>query len=1014
MNARLNLHFPAFALAVSLCSAAQARSWRTSQIPSGSTVGCAACHNNPSGGGSRTAFGEAVWAALPAANKGTTAAFWSAALASPDSDGDGVGNGAELGDSTGSGTVAPGTVPTNPGNAPPTISSTPPTSAEEGLPLSYQATATDREGNPFTFSLVSAPAWLSMTSAGRLSGTPPTGSAGSYPVSLRVTDSATSSLGHSRASTTQSFSLAVSPAPTLTPSPLLSLQPVLLGHIHAPTNITHANDGTGRLFISDQPGRIWVMRGAHVLPEPFLDLTARMQGMIPASGYSERGLLGLAFAPGFHAPNAPGFRKFYVYYSAPSDLPAETDPILGTTDPVNHMSVLAEYMVSATNPDAADPASHRTLLRFNQPQSNHNGGQLAFGPDGFLYIASGDGGGREDSSAGHSGGTASRPTNALGNGQDLRRLLGKILRINPFGSNGPGGTYGIPGDNPFASQQGARPEIFAFGLRNPWRFSFDSRPGGTNRFFAADVGQDRIEEINLISRGGNYGWRYREGTETTSFSSGMPTAPANLIAPIAQYQHPGISPSAGLPALGLSVTGGYVYRGQAIPELRGRYVFGDYGATSGVSSGRLMSLQETAPLSGRFLLEQAIPLAQGNPFALRVLTLGEDESGELYVGTKTTAGVLEMANGRPAGGVYRLVPVRAGNVTLTPTRDATLFEENGALANGAGAWLFSGVTAGTNSLYHRRALLGFDLSSIPPTARVDSATLRLTMDKTIVGPFPFQLQPLTTPWSEGSSDAGNPGGAGTVAAPADATFTHASFPDRLWTNPGGDFLPAASSTTSVDGNNRYAWSGPGLLADVQSWLANPAGNHGWILRDPADTTNRPSRTVSAKRFASRSHPDPAARPSLEIAWTDAPAPSFRESWLAQYFPDLLPGAPANDREDADGDGLPNVLEYAFGTNPRSRNHSNPFDPVASGPELRFSRDSRPGDLRWQLESSTNLLQWSPAGPPVLPGGTFPPGPLADGIEVVSDSPNEASPLRTVTLRVAPSPNRFLRLAITRF
>ena len=544
--------------------------------------------------------------------------------------------------------------------------------------------------------------------------------------------------------------------------------------------------------------------------------------------------------------------------------------------------------------------------------------------------------------------------------------------------------------------------------RRDIRTIIDKQVGQTNRVsFEAPAtlgaGLQQKRGKTIAKAGDNLGWAVREGRRC--FPADATCSAAGLVEPFYEYPHKDGDGS---------VTGGYVYTGSAIPALAGRYVFGDYGATSGVSSGRLMSLQETAPLSGRFLLEQAIPLAQGNPFALRVLTLGEDESGELYVGTKTTAGVLELANGRPAGGVYRLVPVRAGNVTLSPTRDATLFEENGALANGAGAWLFSGVTAGTNSLYHRRALLGFDLSSIPPTARVDSATLRLTMDKTIVGPFPFQLQPLTTPWSEGSSDAGNPGGAGTVAAPADATFTHASFPERLWTNPGGDFLPAASSTTSVDGNNRYAWSGPGLLADVQSWLANPSGNHGWILRDPADTTNRPSRTVSAKRFASRSHPDPAARPSLEIAWTDAPAPSFRESWLAQYFPDLLPGAPANDREDADGDGLPNVLEYAFGTNPRSRDHSNPFAPVASGPDLRFSRDARPGDLRWQLESSTNLLQWSPAGPPVLPGGTFPPGPLADGIEVVSDSPNEASPLRTVTLRITPSPTRFLRLAITRF
>jgi hypothetical protein len=429
-----------------------------------------------------------------------------------------------------------------------------------------------------------------------------------------------------------------------------------------------------------------------------------------------------------------------------------------------------------------------------------------------------------------------------------------------------------------------------------------------------------------------------------------------------------------------------------------------------------MALQETAPLSGRFLLEQAIPLAQGNPFALRVLTLGEDESGELYVGTKTTAGVLELANGRPSGGVYRLVPVRAGTVTLAATRDATLFEESGTLANGSGAWLFSGVTAGTNSLYFRRALVGFDLSAIPATARAESAALRLSMDKTIVGPFPFQLHRISSAWSEGTSDAGNPGGAGTTAAPGDATFTHASFPEKLWTTPGGDFLPAVASTTTVDGNNRYSWSSPSLLADVQSWIANPGSNHGWILRDPADTTTRPNRTVSAKRFAGRSHLDAAARPSLEISWTDGPAPSYRETWLAQFFPDLLPGAPANDMEDADSDGLANLLEYAFGTTPRSPEHANPWLPSlnASLPELRFSRDSRPHDLRWQLESSPDLRAWSPAGPAILPGETFPPGPLGNGIEVISDVPSANGPLRTVTLRFSPSAHRFLRLALTRF
>ncbi len=429
--------------------------------------------------------------------------------------------------------------------------------------------------------------------------------------------------------------------------PPLRLELVVEKQLQSPTAITHAGDGSGRLFVGEQRGVIRVVKNGVLQPTPFLDVSSKLTPEQP--GFDERGLLGLAFHPRFGQTGQPGAGRLYVFYSAPSpNAPGSTDA------PVNCQSVIAEYTVSATDPEQADPASERRLLSFDKPQFNHNGGQLAFGPDGLLYIGTGDGGGGDDNNAGHTGGTAAapRPTNALGNSQDRSNLLGKILRIDPLGTSAPGGQYAIPADNPFVGEEGVREEIWAYGLRNPWRFSFDRVTG---RLFCADVGQGEIEEIDLIVKGGNYGWRNLEGTFTPNFSIDAPPLVAPPIAPLAQYAHPGvIKGEPPLPVLGVSITGGFLYRGPALPELQGKYVFGDYSQDGTGPTGVVLGLHEAAPDAWEISM---LDLVGGNPIGGFLQTFGEDEAGEIYLGSKTTRAVSQPDGGQPAGSLHRLAPL---------------------------------------------------------------------------------------------------------------------------------------------------------------------------------------------------------------------------------------------------------------------------------------------------------------------------------------------------------------------
>ncbi|MCK6501744.1 MAG: PQQ-dependent sugar dehydrogenase, partial [Nitrospira sp.] len=353
--------------------------------------------------------------------------------------------------------------------------------------------------------------------------------------------------------------------------------------------------------------------------EPFLDLRSKIQKL--NQGFDERGILGLALHPKFTEN-----RKLYAYYSAP----------LRASCPTNwdHTSRICEF---TTTPDfnRVDPASERILLEIDQPYFNHNGGRMVFGPDGFLYIAMGDGGNANDE--GHD----RAPT---GNGQDLTTLLGKILRIDVDRAEGSR-RYGIPQDNPFVGKPGARPEIYAWGIRNPWGISFDR--GGRHELFAADVGQARYEEINLITKGGNYGWNQREGrhafvpknpNKVGAEPAMQPADREAFLDPILEYKNLNAFPQDPA-AQGISVTGGFVYSGRALPHLQGHYIFADWSRQWAVPDGRLFAA--TPPKDGgrSGWSMQPLPVASNPDHKLGayVVGFGEDAEGELYVLTTQRA-----------------------------------------------------------------------------------------------------------------------------------------------------------------------------------------------------------------------------------------------------------------------------------------------------------------------------------------------------------------------------------------
>lgn len=364
----------------------------------------------------------------------------------------------------------------------------------------------------------------------------------------------------------------------------------ITGGLQSPTGMADPNDGSGRIFVLEQQGLVRILDHGKLLAEPFMDLRSKMVKV--SEGYDERGLLGIALHPQFKTNH-----KFYVFYSAPA-----------SNEGSNCKSVIAEYKVSAQNANKADMSAGKELIEYNKPEMNHDGGQLAFGPDGYLYIGVGDGGGAGDVHG------------KSGNGQDLSTYLAKILRIDV----NHGKPYAIPADNPFKENKNDKPEIYAYGLRNPWRFSFDTKTG---RLFCGDVGQDKFEEVDIITKGGNYGWRKMEATHC--FNPEVNCKEAGMILPIDEYKHP----------MGISITGGYVYHGKSIPALDGKYIFADW-------SGPLFYLTET---NGKW--SRADLAINDKPAKIRITSLGQDHQGEVYFLTSTGASPFDKT-----GSVYKLVP----------------------------------------------------------------------------------------------------------------------------------------------------------------------------------------------------------------------------------------------------------------------------------------------------------------------------------------------------------------------
>jgi glucose/arabinose dehydrogenase len=411
--------------------------------------------------------------------------------------------------------------------------------------------------------------------------------------------------------------------------------PIATG-LTAPGEMASAPDGSGRLFVVEQNGRVRVLQNGTLQPGNFLDASSNLVTL--RTGYDERGLLGLAFHPDFANPAAAGYRKVYTYSSEPVN--GAADFTVPNSSPFDNQSVLAEWTVSAADPNVVDPASRRVLMRIDHPQFNHDGGKIAFGPDRMLYIATGDGGQANDVGPGHNA--------SIGNAADTSTVLGKILRVDVNGSNSANGKYGIPAGNPFVAGGGQK-EIFAYGLRNPYRFSF--APNGD--LLAGDVGQNNIEEVDKIVAGGNYGWNQKEGTFTFNPANGTvgassPGAPAGLIDPLVQYDHDE----------GIAILGGFVYHGSLLPGLVGKYVFGDFSKSFSSPTGRLFYADLATGEIQEFLYGAA-----DLPLGLYLKGLGEGPDGELYLmgstvlGPTGTTGVVLAIVPEPASAALLALPL---------------------------------------------------------------------------------------------------------------------------------------------------------------------------------------------------------------------------------------------------------------------------------------------------------------------------------------------------------------------
>jgi len=414
---------------------------------------------------------------------------------------------------------------------------------------------------------------------------------------------------------------------------------LIVSNLVSPVSVVQAPDESKRLYVVDQVGKIWILdKNGSTLPSPFLDISSRMVSLSP--GYDERGLLSMAFHPNFK-----NNRKFYVFYTAPPQ-PGGPEPGVAW----NNTTRISEFKIVSGNANLADMSSERIVLQANHPQANHNGGTLDFGPDGFLYISIGDGGNKDDVAPGHV--EDWYKVNKGGNGQDIyANLLGNILRID-VNQNGKL-PYGIPSDNPFVKTR-ALPEIYAYGFRNPYRFSFDM--GGSRRLFLGDVGQSLYEEVDIVTKGGNYGWNVKEGAHCFNTDNDLTersscpmadTAGKPLIDPVIELVNTA-NPKGGGIAIG--IIGGNVYRGDRIESLKGKYVFGVLSADGTTATGKLYKAKPDG--SGPWPFKEIKLKSFPDNLGQYVKGFGQDQSGEIYVTTSNLVGPSGTT-----GKVYKLVKV---------------------------------------------------------------------------------------------------------------------------------------------------------------------------------------------------------------------------------------------------------------------------------------------------------------------------------------------------------------------
>jgi len=442
----------------------------------------------------------------------------------------------------------------------------------------------------------------------------------------------------------------------------------------APIWATIAPGDLDSLYVVDQVGKVIQLNLQDNSTSVFFDISSRLVplGAFGPESFDERGLLGLAFHPNYQSNGL-----FYLYTSEPLSGAADFST-MPDGEIANHQTVISEWRVD--NPlDVSSPVdedSRRELLRIDQPQFNHNGGNLAFGPGGNLFISLGDGGNADDEGDGHG---------VDGNGRDVTTILGSVLRINPLGNNSANGQYGIPTDNPLIGMTPLT-EIYAYGFRNPYRFSFDM---ATGELWLSDVGQNDIEEINHVNAGENYGWNYKEGSfffEGNGSANGSvtdidPGVPAGLVDPVAEYDHDE----------GIAIIGGFVYRGARIPQLEGHYIFGDFGSF-GADAGRLFHLNgDNTILAFDIGVDTRVPLA--------VLGFGQDAQGEVYVLTNTT--------GTPfgtTGSVYKINPPPEPADELTIKLQELYVGILGRAADGPGLdYWYDQIIAGTFTLENTRS-----------------------------------------------------------------------------------------------------------------------------------------------------------------------------------------------------------------------------------------------------------------------------------------------------------------------